>query len=299
MTARLSYQRGPGTEACPDEAGLRSEVARRAGYDPFTADAPSRLVVLVTRKGPHILGSIQFYDDNGAPGWSKTASVRANDCKALFEVMGGDIEYEFSPAPPLPAHAVPVVAVPVVAPPPHEDPPAPRDPILLRFGLGSALGFGTAPRVALGLTADVGIYWPLTSLPFDGVSLSLGGRWDPPAAGQVPGLPDSDRVSTSRLLVTLAPCAHRWKLYGCAVGEVGQLRGGGDGLALPVQGGRVYVSAGARVGVEVPFAPHLGFRVSGEVLGTVQPIVIPVSQRPGWTTPSASGGLEAGLFLFF
>jgi hypothetical protein len=299
ITARLEFKRGPGTEACPDEAGLRSEVARRSGHDPFTADAPARLVVLVTRKGPHILGSIQFYDDKGAPGWSKAASVRANDCGALFAVMGGDIEYEFSPAPPLPAHAPPVVAPPVVAPPPHEDPPAPTNPISLRFGLGSALGFGTAPRVALGLTADVGIYWPLTSLPFDGVSLTLGGRWDPPAAGQVSGRPDSDRVSTSRLLVTVAPCAHWWKLYGCAVGELGQLRGGGDGIALPTQEAGIYSAAGGRVGVEVPFAPHLGFRVSGEVLGTLTPIAIPVSENPGWTTPHASGGVAAGLFCFF
>jgi hypothetical protein len=299
MTARLSYQRGPGTEACPDEAGLRSEVARRAGYDPFTADAPSRLVVLVTRKGPHILGSIQFYDDKGAPGWSKTASVRANDCRALIEVMGGDIEYEFSPAPPLPAHAVPVVEVPVVTPPPHEEPPTPTEPISLRFGLGSALGFGTAPRVALGVTADVGIYWPLASLPVDGVSLSLGGRWDPPAAGQVPGLRDGERVSTSRLLVTLAPCAHKWKLYGCVVGELGQLRGGGEGITIQAQASRAYSAAGGRLGVEVPFASHVAFRVAGELLGTVAPVVITFDEGSRWMTPRVSGNVEAGLFLFF
>jgi hypothetical protein len=170
---------------------------------------------------------------------------------------------------------------------------------LLRFGLGAALGFGTAPRVALGVSADVGIYWPLASLPFDGVSLTLEGRWDPPAAGHVPGLRDGEGVSTSRLLVTLAPCAHWWKLYGCAVGELGQLRGGGDGIALAVQHASVYSAMGPRLGVEVPFASHLGFRISGEILGTVKPIVLPVDKRPGWTTPEVSGGFGAGLYLFF
>ena len=299
ITARLELKRGPGTEACPDELGLRREVARRSGHDPFTADAPARLVVHVTRRGSHILGALQFYDDKGASGWSKSASVRANDCGTLFAVMGGDIEYEFSLAPPVPAQAPPVVAPPVVAPPPREDPPAPTNPISLRFGLGSALGFGTAPRVALGLTADVGIYWPLTSLPMDGVSLTLGGCWDPPAAAYVPERPNSARVSISRLLVTAAPCAHWWKLYGCAVGVVGQLRGGGDSIAVPTQGNGAYAAAGGRIGVEAPFAPHLGLRFSGEVLGTLTSIDIPVNKRPGWTTPVASGGFGAGIFLFF
>ena len=253
----------------------------------------------VTRKGRQIIGALQFYDDKGAPGWSKVLPVRANDCATLIAAMGAEIEYEFASAPTFPAPAPPVVAPPVVAPPTREDPPTPTNPILLRFGLGAALGFGTAPRVALGLSADVGIYWPLTSLPFDGVSLTLGGRWDPPAAGHVPGLPDSDRVSTSRLLATLAPCAHWWKLYGCAVGELGQLRGGGDGIALATREAGIYSAAGGRLGVEVLFAPHLGFRVSGEILGTLTPIAIPIAERPGWMTPPASGGFGTGLFFFF
>jgi hypothetical protein len=277
---------------------LRIEVARRSGYDPFTADARARLVVTVTRKGRQLIGALQFYDVKGAAGWSKVLPVRANDCGTLLAAMGAEIEYEFSQAPTFPAEAPPVVAPPVDTPPPHEDPPASTKPILLRFGLGAALGFGTAPRVALGVSADIGIYWPLASLPFDGVSLTLGGRWDPPAAGYVPGLREGERVSTSRLLVTLAPCAHWWKLYGCAVGELGQLRGGGDGIALAPQEAGIYSAAGGRLGVEVPFAPHLGFRVSGEILGTLTPIAIPIAERPGWATPHAEGDFEAGLILF-
>ena len=73
VTARLEYQRGPGAEACAGEASLRIEVARRSGYDPFTADA--RLVVTVTRKGRQLIGALQFYDDKGAPGWLKVLPV--------------------------------------------------------------------------------------------------------------------------------------------------------------------------------------------------------------------------------
>jgi hypothetical protein len=298
MTARLEYHRGPGTEACEDESGVRHEVARRSGYDPFTADARARVVVKLTRRGGQILGAIQFYDDAGAPGWSRVFPVRANDCATLLGAIGAEVDFQFSPhgLPPL----APVVApIEVIKPTLPEDPPTPIQPVLFRFGLGAALGFGTAPRVALGVSGDVGIYWPLVSLPFEGVSLTLGGRWDPPAAGQVPGLRESERVGTSRLLVTLAPCAHWWKLYGCALGELGQLRGGGDGVALVVQHAGVYSAVGGRLGVEVPFAPRLGFRISGEILGTVTPIEIPLAERPGWSTPTASGGFGAGLYLFF
>jgi hypothetical protein len=56
---------------------------------------------------------------------------------------------------------------------------------------------------------------------------------------------------------------------------------------------------GGRAGIEVPFAPHLGFRVSGEVLGTVHPVTFSIDERPAWTTPRASGDVEVGLFLFF
>jgi hypothetical protein len=68
---------------------------------------------------------------------------------------------------------------------------------------------------------------------------------------------------------------------------------------LPVnEGGGTYVVTGGRLGVEVPFAPHLGFRGYGEVLGTVTPQAIPIDERPGWTTPLVSGGLGVGLYLF-
>ena len=112
VTARLEYQRGPGAEACAGEASLRIEVARRSGYDPFTADARARLVVTITRKGRQLVGALQFYDVKGAPGWSKVLPVRANDCGTLLAAMGAEIEYELSQAPTFPAEAPPVVAPP-------------------------------------------------------------------------------------------------------------------------------------------------------------------------------------------
>ena len=66
--ARLTDQRGVGAETCMDEAGLRIEVARRSGYDPFTADAAARLTVTITRQGRQLIGTLQFFDEKGLPG---------------------------------------------------------------------------------------------------------------------------------------------------------------------------------------------------------------------------------------
>ena len=54
---------------------------------------------------------------------------------------------------------------------------------MVRFGLGTVVGFGAAPRAAVGLAADVGVYFPVAWLPFDLVSFAMGVRRDPPAAG--------------------------------------------------------------------------------------------------------------------
>ena len=98
MMARLEYQRGVGAESCMDEAGLRIEVARRSGYDPFTPQARARLAVTVTRQGGQLLGTMQFFDDAGAPGWRRTYPVSSNDCVTLISAMGSEISYQFQPS---------------------------------------------------------------------------------------------------------------------------------------------------------------------------------------------------------
>ncbi len=294
VTARLEYKRGPGTEACPDERGLRLEVARRAGLDPFAPDARARLVATVTRKGPQLIGALQFYDDAGAPGWSKASTVRANDCRTLMEVMGADIEVEFFPSPVIPAPPSSPPPLPPSMPPP--EPPPPPEPISLVIRLGPTLVFGAAPRAEVGLLGDVGFNIPLTALPIDGVSFAMGVRWDPQAAGQVTGQPDAVRLMTSVLLGTAVPCVHRWKLYGCFVAEIGRLWTEGEGIANPGhEGAKLYAATGGRLGVEVPFAPHLRFHFFGELLRTLTRVTIPIDEGPGWTAPPVSGGIGTGL----
>jgi hypothetical protein len=175
----------------------------------------------------------------------------------------------------------------------------PTDPLVFLFGVGATLGFGIAPRPAVGTAADVGLRWPFDAAPIDGFSLSLGVRWDPPAAAAVPGDATGARVVTSRLLATVAPCGHWWKLYGCALGELGHIGGTGENLVQPLTGGRFYADLGGRLGVEVPFASHLAFRGYGEVLGLLTGATVTINARPAWATPNVSGGIGAGLVIFF
>jgi hypothetical protein len=49
-TAKLSYVRGEGAEACADEADLKKAVAARLGYDPFRVVADVALSISVEGK---------------------------------------------------------------------------------------------------------------------------------------------------------------------------------------------------------------------------------------------------------
>ena len=89
--------------------------------------------------------------------------------------------------------------------------------------------------------------------------------------------------------------AHWWKLYGCGVVEMGRLWTEGEGIAIPSrEDSQVYASTGPRLGVEVPFAPHLRLRVFGEIFGILMPVEIPVDECPVWTAPRVAGGVGAG-----
>ncbi len=166
-------------------------------------------------------------------------------------------------------------------------------------GLGTTVGFGVAQRVAVGSTLNFIGWWSVTDLPIDGVSVLYSIRWDPPAAGYVPGLGKDHPLKTERMLLLIDPCIHRWHLFACAVFGGGRLgidwkgwtQGGSYGYdpAIAVTGGRL--------GADVPLTSNFGIRVSAELLGTITPITIPVNDRDTWTTPRVSGGIEVGLYI--
>ena len=297
---RLDYQRGPRTHQCPDDLDFRAEVAARLGHDPFTGAGPWRLIAIMNRRrdGAFIL-TAELFDDHGASARSLEPMI-GRDCPYLVKtVLATRIAVELADAPLVPAPPPPPTPPPVVAPPAPDVAPAPIFPNVLLVRAGPTVVFGAAPRTAVGVSGDLGFYRLTASLPFDGFSFAMGFRWDPQAAGHVPGEAESARINTSRLLGTVALCAHWWKLYGCGVVEAGRLWTEGQGIALPSREDiPIYAATGTRLGVEVPFAPHLRFRVFGEVLGILTPVEIPVDERPVWTAPRVAGGVGAGLSFY-
>jgi hypothetical protein len=293
-TARLSYQRGPGTEACPDEAGLRIEVARRSGYDPFTPDARARLVATVMRQGSEIVGALQFYDDAGAPGWSKAFPVRANDCGTLIAAMGAEIEYEFSPAltgPPPAAPAPGIPSPPLGSSPPPPPPPAPEPFRPVELSAGGLISAGFAPDIAIGATLGGGYRWRVFSL-----AAEL--RFTAPASGSVAALPGA-RVSTVSIGGAVVPCARIAPVFGCVVLSLADVFGSSTGVDVRRNASGAYVGAGLRAGVDAPMSPRFALRFSVEGLLTIRSSLLILDGSEVWETSRLSGSVGAALVTYF
>ncbi|MEP7122992.1 MAG: hypothetical protein ABJE95_18840 [Byssovorax sp.] len=287
----MEYQRGPGAEACADESGLRLEVARRSGYDPFTAEARARVVVTVERHGGQIVGAIQFYDDAGAPGWSKAFPVRANDCGTLLGAMGAEIDYQFSPsltAPPPAAPPTPPPLPPPAAPPP----PPPTEPFRpVELSAGGVVSAGFAPAVAFGATLGAGYRWRVFSLAAEV-------RFTAPASTNVAAFPGV-RVSTVSIGGAVLPCVRTAPVFGCAVLSFADVFGSSTGVDVPRNGSGLYVGAGLRGGVDAPISPRFAIRLAVEGLITVRSAHLILDGSEAWKTSRLTGSVGAALVTYF
>jgi hypothetical protein len=272
---------------------LRLEVARRSGYDPFTPDAPARLIATVTRQGSEIIGALQFYDDAGTPGWSKAFRVRSNDCGTLIAAMGAEIEYEFSPSltgpPAAPPSSPPPPPPPGSSPPPPPPAPEPFRPVEL--SAGGLLSAGFAPAITLGPTLGAGYRWRIFSL-----AAEL--RFIAPASGSVAALPGA-RVSTVSIGGAVVPCARIAPVFGCVVLSVADVFGSSTGVDVRRNASGVYMGAGLRAGVDAPISPRFALRFSVEGLLTIRSSLLILDGSEVWETSRVSGSVGAALVTYF
>jgi hypothetical protein len=293
IAVRLAYDHGPGVEGCPDEQGFRYALMAQFGYDPteppLIADfePPPLLRVILSRQGTQNRAEASLTKASSAVLWGDQYQDRI-DCPTLVRNIvlviriGIGVEAPFSPAPSLPA-PLPTAPPVVVSPSPAKPPPVPASKV--RVGLGSGLAFGIAPAAALGFSVALGLRWP-------GVSLSVEGRGDLPASSDALG------IRTSLLAATVAPCLHVWE-YGAACGLItaGTLR------SARVDNGEhqssAYLGAGARLGLEVPFAGRWIARLSGDLVAAVVPTVVRINSVERWRSAPVSGGPEIGLLVNF
>jgi hypothetical protein len=296
--ARLTYQRGVGAEACMDEAGLRIEVARRSGYDPFTADAPARLTVTVVRQGRQLIGTLQFFDDKGLPGWSRTYPVGADDCETLVSAMGSEISYQFQPsqavqAPIPPAPGSPAPAVPAPAPQlvfPDSIHPIPEPFRAVELSAGASVSAGAAPGIAFGATLGAAYRFPVFSLAGEL-------RFTAPASAAVPSIPGA-RISVLAFGGAVLPCVRLAPVYGCAVLSIAEVFGSSSGVDIPGSDSGAYVGAGLRGGVDAPISPRFALRFSLEALGSIRGAHLVLDGSEVWKTSPVTGSIMAAFVTF-
>lgn len=297
-TSRLTYV---APRACPSEQVFRDLVAAQTSTKVFAPLAPAHLAVTVARRARQYEATAELRDQADAVLWMRPFAPTSS-CSGLVEDIAVYVSAKLDSRPKDPS--------PAPRPAPElSPPPTPSDgdtvhtsPLVFVVGLGATLGFGVAPRVAAGLTADVGIHYAVDAGPLDGLSLSLGLRWDPPASRSIPlltaVLPDVE-VTSSRLVGVGAPCFHVWTLFGCGLVEAGNLHLGAGNATVRAGGDRLYFALGGRLGVEVPFAPHVGFRGFGEALSALTFATTYINRIPVYTSPRPHASVGAGLYVFF
>jgi hypothetical protein len=296
VALRLTYILGPGAENCPPEQVLHDEVARRMGYDPFTADAPDRIVANLNRSGPLFSGTLELIDSSGKSQWKQSYAFRGKkdeDCAALDVAMAIDISIEFihfslpSPAaapnpspssesPPAEAPVPPPQPVVQASPPPPQPPahpspaPPPRtlsSPILrprFEFGAGPLVAAGIAPGINAGILVHAGLRWP-------SLSLGLEGRSDFSVSGELNKTPPAV-FKIALLGGSFVTCFHWRFAMGCGVVTAGGVHNEAVDIPTAKQTTATdagYVGIGVRGGAELSLAKlwqPLAIRVHGDAL---------------------------------
>ena len=294
--ARLSYVLRPGATGCPEEQAFRASVRAQADRDLFPAEAAARVRVAVSRrlKDRRYEAVIDLHDEGGLRFHQEIDPLpRCSDvvetAVALLVNKLDPVHAEEKETPPAPPSSV---AAPAAPPPPVV---RTEDRLSFHAGLGSWLGLGVAPRPAAGMSGEVGIRW-------SPVSVSAELRWDPPASAEVGGA----QLSTWRVVGALVPCGH-WSrksfgLFGCAVVQAGEITGTSEGVPGASSQGEPYVAAGGRLGMELRLAsltPHLGLRLSGDMLGKVKGAAFVIRDQVAWRTPPLAGDLGLGVIAFW
>jgi hypothetical protein len=295
---------------------VRDAVAAHVGRDPFIVGAPKILSLRLARQGGVYVATLDIRDAvTAARIWSHPP-ISGADCRALLRTVGLSAAMRIDPSPQgAPAPEPPVHVPPPIMPSlPDRISPVPAVPAAhpqLRAGLGVAVQLGIAPAMAAGLSAQLGVRWRL-------ISLSAEVRADLPASGD-PSMPTAAR--THLTAGSLVPCGHlalpapleRWNLAGCGVLMLGavsaELAGSpampGYQATTAPSATTLYVAAGPRASLEIHVGGPVALRVSGDVLGSIQPVAVRLTYTGGAhpgasrlvTTSPATGGIGGGVVV--
>lgn len=307
--AKLVYERGPGAEACPDEAGLRRDVAARLGHDPFVESADRTVAAKIVKDGAKLRATIELKDATGKVTGARSLESKQLDCKELAAAMSLAITLAIDPlagsAPPKPSASAsesasapppPPPSVSVTAPPPPPPsatvppPPPPPPPALegLRVSLGAFGGIGFAPSANLGFVAAVGYRarrW----------SLELEGRRDLPSTAEV----GAGTATSSILGVSIVPCLVRGPLGVCALLSFGALQASGGDVVTPRSDTAFWAAAGIRLAAEMPLWGPLAIGVHADGLAPFVKTTLRLNGEDVYSTAAVAGAMGLRFVVHF
>ncbi len=302
-TARLVYVRGPGAEACPEEAELRAEVAGRLGYDPFRLVADNTLSAEVRGERGVLYADVKLVDKDNLVRGARHLTTAGKDCSELTAAMSLSMSIALDPlsltrAPTPPEPAIAELPLPDAGrSPPPTLAPAEKKPAssalpkaagpAIELGGGIEGSLGSAPSAAAGLTGFAGLRWAVGSL-------DLGGRVDFPASRPTA----AGTVRTSLTAAWASGCVHYAYVLGCAVLEAGSLQATAE-IASPISQSSFFLAVGPRVGALLPIASSWDLGVWADLFFLLTPYSLGIDRAPVYTSSPVSAALSLAAVFHF
>lgn len=306
-SARLIYVRGPGADACADEAGFRAAVRNRVGYDPFFPTARRSVVLRFDRVGdraaPRFRSRLEILGDDGVLLGEKTFEEGSDDCQELVRTVALAvslaIDVEDAPTalpdePPVPPPSETQLSPVIEARPFKPSLPTaarPRPAFAWRgeaYGLvRGSVGIARGPSMGVGLGAALG------KGPW---SLGFEGRYDVPSSSDL--TPRGD-LAVGLVAGSLVPCGAYRFLFGCLPVTLGSLEAASRGVERPARDRVLFWSIGARAGAELGVLPALAFRLSLDLLIVPERHEVQLGGAEVWRTPLLAASLNAAAVARF
>ena len=314
-TSRLTYLRGKGAEACPDEATVRQAVAARLGYDPFFPSADKTIVARIVRNRDELRASVELVDAKSTVRGVREFKAAPGQCDELVATMALAISIAIDPtnpgilggeparnSPDPPQHTSSTETTPLPPSTPAIEPPVTADRVGERVlrpevpaqstpaspgpraGAMIFAAVGTAPSFTTGFGASGS--WRVAMW-----SLALEGRGELPASTPAAG----GELRTWLFAGGVAACAHIDPVFLCGTAWLGSMQG--EGVRFPNSrfDSALYAAAGGRAGLELPLAGQFTFRPQLELLTTLNRAALQIDGVTQWTAPPWAVLLGAGL----
>jgi hypothetical protein len=310
-SARLVYSRAQSASSCPDEPALRKAVAARIGYDPFFGWAKKTVVVrMVPADGPGYVASVDLVDDEGYEHGARQIRTEGK-CAELRDPVALAIAIALDPSilargavppreegeaePTAAATTAPVPPVPRATPPATPAVPVPKPPPAQGASIERSAEPKPDPRwepeVAAALVGSIGV----APAPAAGLSLGLGvrhGRWSAALEGRADfaaseAAPEGERVSSSLVVGTFAPCWITGLLHMCVLAQAGEFTASSSTSSSHTN---PWLAFGGRFAVTVPFDALTSIRLRSDVLWDVDPPQLFLGGVPWaiWSAPSVA-----------